>query len=203
MNRILRMALDLLHLFGSLLVYWAVLLAWGVKPAIAATLLFVVADAAWRLWRRTKLPPLWLLSSGAAIVFGAIDLWAQTPFMIRYEGAVINLVTALAFAVGAFGREPLVMRFAQQRGADAPWERPEVIRFFRAFTLAWSLYFVARAAAFLWIMNHFALTEAIAARTVVGWVSLGIMLLISINGRLVFMACRRVGLFRPVPEAGT
>lgn len=55
--------------------------------------------------------------------------------MIRYEGAILNLMTAGAFAFGALGLEPLVLKFARQRKPDIPADRPEVIRFFRAPTL--------------------------------------------------------------------
>lgn len=200
MSRALTWLAGLFHMFGGLVLYWTVLLMFGVKPAIAVTLLFVVGEGVWRVATRRGFPPLWLFANGAALVFGVIDLWAQTPFMIRYEGAIINLLTAGAFAVGAMGREPLVMQFARRRSADIPVNRPELLHFFRAFTLAWALYFVARAAAFLWIMNRFPLVEAIAIRAVVGWVSLGVMLLISINGRRVFALCRRLGFFQPPPE---
>ncbi len=133
-------------------------------------------------------------------MFGAIDLWARTPFMIRYEGAIINLLTAAAFAVGASGREPLVMTIARKRRPDIPVDRPEVLRFFRAFTYAWALYFVARAITFLWIMATFPLVQAAAIRTAVAWISLGAMMLVSINGRRVFDACQRLGFFLPAKK---
>lgn len=190
----------LFHTFGGLVLYWTTLLAFGVKPAIAITLLYIVGEGGWRLTTHRPFPPLWLFANGAALLFGAIDLWAHTPFMIRYEGAIINLITAGAFAFGAFGPEPLVLRIARQRKPDIPADRPEVIRFFRAFTIAWALYFVARAGAFLWIMSAFPLVQALAIRTAVAWISLGFMLLASFNGRRVFAACQRLGFFNPGRE---
>ena len=188
------------HTFGGLLLYWAVLLAFGIKPAIAVALGFIAVEGGWRLATRRPFPPLWLLANGAALVFGAIDLWAQTPFMIRYEGAILNLLTAGVFLVGASGQEPLVLRIARQRKPDIPADRPEVVHFFRAFTLAWALYFVARAGAFLWIMSAFPLAQALAIRAVVSWGSIGVMLLASFNGRRVFDACQRLGFFKPVKD---
>lgn len=200
MIRVLPLMRGLFHNFGGLVLYWTVLLAFGVKPAIAATLLFVLVEGGWRLASRKPFPPIWLFANGAALVFGVIDLWASSPFMIRYEGAIMNLLTAAAFAVGALGREPLVMTFARKRRPDISVERPEVVRYFRAFTYAWALYFVARAATFLWIMTTFPLIQALVIRTVVAWVSLGVMLLISANGRHVFDACQRLGFFLPAQE---
>ncbi|GAA4496153.1 hypothetical protein GCM10023158_17020 [Gluconacetobacter tumulicola] len=203
MNRGLTMLRGLFHTFGGLVLYWAVLLAFGVRPAIAATLLFMLLEGVWRLLTHRAFPPLWLLANGAALVFGCIDLWARTPFMIRYEGAIINLLTAAAFAVGASGREPIVMTFARRRRPEIPVERPEIICFFRAFTYAWALYFVARAAAFLWIMTAFPLVQAAAIRTMIAWTSLGAMLLVSINGRHVFALCQRFGFFHPAQDSSS
>lgn len=197
MSRGIALLRGIFQLFGGLLLYWAVFLLFGVKPAIAATLLFVVVEGAWRLVKRRPFPPLWLFANGAAIIFGIVDLWAQTPFMLRYEGAIFNLLTAAFFAAGASGREPLVMTFARQRRPDIPFERPEIRRFFRAFTYAWAIYFVAKAAVVLWIMTHFPLMEAASIRAIFGWASLGAMMLVSLNGRRVLGACQRLGLFLP------
>lgn len=203
MIRLLPLLRGLFHSFGGLVLYWTVLLAFGVRAAIAATLLFVVVEGGWRLATRRPFPPLWLFANGAALVFGAVDLWARTPFMVRYEGAIINLLTAAFFAAGALGREPLVLTIARKRRPDIPSKRPEVVRFFRAFTCAWALYFVARAAAFLWIMTAFPLVQATVIRTVVAWASLGTMMLVSVNGRRVFDACQRLGFFRPAKETAS
>lgn len=187
-------ALDVLRQFGGLILYWITLLIFGVKPAIAVALAFVMVDGARRLMARQPLPPIWLIANGAAILFGLIDLYARTPFMIRYEGAIFNLGWAVAFAVGTFGKEPLVLQFARHRSPDIP-DRPEIIRFFRAFTIAWSLFFVMRAVAFLWIMDGYPLARAIAIRAAFGWISMGVMVLISFNGRRVFELCQSLGFF--------
>lgn len=186
--------IGLLHLCGGLILYWITLLTFGVKPAIAVALLFIIVDGGGRLLASKPLPPVWLIGNGAAILFGLVDLYAHTPFMIRYEGAIFNLGWAAAFAIGTFGREPLVLKFARQRSPDIP-DRPEIIRFFRAFTIAWSLFFVVRTAALLWIMDSYPLTEAIAIRAGFGWISMGAMIFISLNGRRLFKACQRLGLF--------
>lgn len=194
MRRMVSWFLGLLPTLGGLVLYWAALLMFGVKPAIAVAIVFVLMDGGRRFLARQPFPPIWLIGNGGAIVFGFIDLYARTPFMIRYEGVVLNLVWAVAFAIGAFGREPLVLRFARSRAPDIP-DRPEVIRFFRTFTMAWCLFFVIRAATLLWIMHRFALAEAIAIRAAFSWISMGGMLLVSFHGRRVFDLCRGLGFF--------
>ncbi|MFT9063892.1 MAG: hypothetical protein ABF430_08810 [Acetobacter persici] len=195
---------SLFHTFGSLILYWAVFLLFGIKPAIAVTLAFIVAEVIWRVTTRRPFPALWWFSNIMAMVFGLVDLYAKTPFMLRYEATVSNLITAAFFAAGAVGEEPLILRLAasSRNGDTIPKDRPEIIQFFRAFTVLWAAYFVARAGVFLWVMTAFPLTKALMLRTVISWVSLGIMMLISMNGRRVFMLCQRLGWFTtpaPVP----
>lgn len=194
----------LFHSFGSLILYWGVLLTFGLKPAIVATLLFIVAEVIWRMATHRPFPALWWFSNIMALVFGAVDLYADTPFMMRYEATVSNLITAAFFAAGALGEEPLVLRLAMssKNGHTIPKDRPEIIRFFRAFTLLWAAYFVARAGVFLWIMTAFPLTKALMLRTVISWASLGVMMLISINGRRVLMLCRHFGWFNAPASPG-
>jgi intracellular septation protein A len=51
---------------------------------------------------------LYLLVSGLTLVFGAVDLWATSPFMLKYEAAVTNIATGAAFVAGAIGRKPII-----------------------------------------------------------------------------------------------
>nr|WP_298798425.1 septation protein IspZ [uncultured Acetobacter sp.] len=187
----------LFNTFGALILYWLVFLTFGIKPAIAVTLVFIVAEIIWRMATHRPFPVLWWFSNTMALVFGAVDLYANTPFMLRYEASVSNLITAAFFAAGAVGEEPLILRFAMhsKNGNTIPKDKPEVIQFFRAFTLLWAAYFVARAGAYLWIMNAFPLPKALMLRTVISWGSLGVMALISMKGRRVFALCQRFGWF--------
>lgn len=206
MKRFSRSLVSLFHMFGGLILYWGMLLVFGIKPAIAITLLFIVAECVWRLATRRPFPVLWWFSNSMALVFGVIDLYAKTPFMLRYEATVSNLITAAFFTAGAVAEEPLVLRFAarSKNGHMIPKDQPELIRFFRAFTLLWAAYFVARAGVFFWLMTAFPLTKALTLRTLIGWSSLGVMMLISMNGRRVLILCRRFGWFRaPAPPALT
>ena len=69
--------------FGPLIVFWALALTLGVKPAILGSILFIVADAAWRWRKGLAFTRLYLLTSGLTHVFGAIDLMSATPFMLK------------------------------------------------------------------------------------------------------------------------
>ena len=49
--------------FGPLIAFWTLALTLGVKPAIAGSILFILADAAWRRWKGTAFTRLYLWSA--------------------------------------------------------------------------------------------------------------------------------------------
>lgn len=187
--------------FGPLIILLALSRAFGLKVAIAGTVTFILVDGARRFWRRLPVTRIYLLSSGLALVFGTIDLLSQTPFMLKYEGVITNLVTGFAFVAGARGEKPMIQEIAEQRGEAFP-VRPDVTHFFRLFTLAWAAYFFVKAAAYLWIGEVIALQDALLLRSIIGSASLGLMIAISITqGRRLFFLCRRLGLLPVVADA--
>jgi len=185
--------------FGPLLVFWAVALSFGVKPAILGSLVAIVADAAWRKRKGMASTRLYLLTSGLTLAFGAIDLAATSPFMLKYEAAVTNVATGAAFVVGAMGEKPIIGEVAEQRGEAFPPTR-EIRAYFRLFTLAWAAYFFVKAALYVWIVWTLPMLQAMALRSVVGSISLGLMIAVSVTqGRRLFFLCRRLGLL-PKPD---
>src|SRR5208282_63221 len=106
--------------FGPLIVFWTLAATLGVKPAIAGSILFIVADAAWRWRKGLAFTRLYLLTSGLTLVFGAIDLAATSPFMLKYEAAVTNVATGGVFVLGAMGEKPIIQEVAEQRGEVLP-----------------------------------------------------------------------------------
>jgi len=185
--------------FGPLLVFWALALAAGVKAAIAGSIAAILIDALWR-WRTGRaFTRLYLLTSSLTLVFGLIDLASTSPFMLKYEAAVTNVATGVAFVVGAMGEKPIIQEVAEQRGETVP-PTNEVRGFFRLFTLAWAAYFFLKAAFYVWMVWTLPMLEAMALRSIVGGVSLGIMILMSVTqGRRLFFLCRRLGLL-PKPD---
>ncbi len=190
------MASGLAGEIAGLLVFWAVLWGVGLRPAIAATLGFVILDGARRMVRRRPVTRVWMLSNALALAGGAIDLWAATPFMVRYEAIGTNLLTALVFLSGAFGRTSVVQEVAEGwRGAPFEAGRPDLRAFFRAFTLVWAGYFLVKALVYLWLAAHLPLERALALRSVIGTGSFALMILLSRRGASLFRLGRRCGLF--------
>ena len=74
-------------------------------------------------------------------------------------------------------------------------EGADVRRFFQIFTLLWALYFFVKAAFYYYLGLVMPLTEAIALRSIIGSVSLGLMILLSVTqGRRLFDALPPVGM---------
>ena len=192
--------------FGALIVFWALALTLGVKPAIAGSILFILGDAAWRWRRGLAFTRLYLLVSALTLVFGGIDLVATSPFMLKYEAAVTNVATGFAFVAGAMGKKPIIQEVAEQRGESVP-ATAETRAFFRLFTLCWAAYFFVKAAFYVWAVSAMPMLEAMALRSVVGSVSLALMILVSATqGRRLFFLCRRLGLLPKsdvAPTGGT
>jgi intracellular septation protein A len=194
-DRLLRVIRWVLAEFGPLVVFWVLDFAFGLKVAIAGSMLFIVGDSLWRRRRGVRFTRLYLLVSGLTLVFGAVDVLAATPFLLQYEAVITNIVTGLAFVWGARGPRPIIQELAEQRqGAPFP-DRPDITRFFQLFTLLWAAYFLVKAGFYFAIGQALPMVQAIAVRSVFGSVSLALMVALSVTqGRRLFLLCRWVGL---------
>ena len=183
--------------FGGIVVFYLLLWLVGLKAAIAGTLVFVLLD----IWRRRRgklgFPRLYVLTTALALVFGVIDLASKNPFMLKYEGAVSTAVIGVFFALGARGTSLIEELVSQKSGAEA-LDFPHARRFFQLLTASWAVYYFAMSCLYLWIGLHFPYRRAIAIRQIAGFVGLGAMMLLMVNGRHVFQAFRLVRLIPPV-----
>ena len=187
--------------FGPLVVFWILYLAVGIKAAIAGSVVFILGDSLWRWRRGLAFTRIYLLTSGLTVVFGAVDLLSATPFMLKYESVVTNVVTGLAFVAGARGPRPIVQELAEQRRGERFEHRPDIVRFFQLFTLVWAAYFFVKAGFYLAVGQMMPMAEAMAVRSVVGSASLGLMIVLSFTqGRRLFLLCQWMGLLPPVAE---
>jgi len=183
--------------FGALIVFWVALYTTGIKPAIAATVIFILLDASYRWWRKLPVTRIYVLTSALAVGFGCIDLLTTNPFMIKYEAVITNVATGMFFVAGSRGEKSLIQEVAERR-SQFP-DRADVRYFFRLFTLTWAAYFFVKASVYLWLGMTLPLEQALALRTIIGGVSLACMFGLSFAGRQLFFFCRWLGLL-PVVE---
>ena len=199
MSRLSALSRFVLAEFGPLIVFWGLAITLGTNIAILGSILVIVADAGWRWSKRRPFTRLYLLVSALTLVFGLIDLRATSPFMLKYEAVVTNVAVGLAFVVGALGEKPILQEVAESRGESFPLTA-EVVGFFRLFTFVWAAYFLLKAAFFLWAALMLPMLEAMALRSLVGGLTLGVMIAVSATqGRRLFFLCRRLGLL-PKPS---
>jgi intracellular septation protein A len=185
--------------FAPLIGFLLLSQVFGTKVAIAGTLVIVAIDSGWRWCKRVPFTRTYLLFVALTLVFGTIDLLSATPFMLKYEAVISNGVTGAVFVLGALGPKPLIQQVAEQR-EGRPFTRDATRIFFRWFTLAWSAYFFLKAAFYFWAAWTMPMAQAVAIRSVVGSLSLGLMLLVSYTqGRRLFFLCQRWGLLPPSP----
>jgi intracellular septation protein A len=185
--------------FGPLLMFWALNLTFGLKPAIAGSVLFILADSLWRWRRRLPFTRIYILASALTVVFGSVDLFSATPFMLKYEAVITNAFTGVAFVAGARGPRPLIMELAEQRQGSPFPKRPDMTRFFQLFTLLWAAYFFVKAGFYVAVALLMPLTQAMLVRSVVGSISMALMVAVSVTqGRRLFRLCQWMGLLPPV-----
>ena len=121
--------------------------------------------------------------------------------MLKYEAAVSNVVTGIAFVIGALGEKPIIQEVAEQRG-ESFVATDEIRAFFRLFTLVWAAYFFLKAVLFLWMAWTMPMLRGDGRCVRRSAVSVSaLMIAISVTqGRRLFFLCRRFGLLpKPAP----
>jgi uncharacterized membrane protein len=114
----------------------------GVAVSLAPSLLILL----WLAWRSPRRLLMWLLCAVVAGLLGLFWSTLQRNFIWVYflQHAGTNLMLAAVFGTTLLhGRQPLVSRLAETvHRARLP---PEVLRYTRQATLAWTLFFMATA----------------------------------------------------------
>jgi uncharacterized membrane protein len=184
--------------FGPLIAFWGLDLAFSLKAAIAGSVVFIFGDSLWRWWRGLEFTRLYMLICGLTVGFGAIDLVSETPFMLKYEAVITNIVIGVICVAGARGSRPIVLEIAEQQHGEPFQQRPSIIRFYQIFTLIWAVYFFVKAGLYLIIGQMMPMTQAMAVRSVFGTLSMVLMMVFSVlGGRRMFLFFRRKGLLPP------
>ena len=120
----------------------------GVPPAVGAALSLIPVGllALWAARRaRHRFVIVAAIAAGTlALVLGWKDLERHFPDLFFIEHAGANLALGILFGrTLAGGREPLVTRFARLIHGELP---PEVVRYTRQVTVAWTVFFAALCA---------------------------------------------------------
>jgi intracellular septation protein A len=176
--------------FGGIVVFYALMYTVGLKAAIGGTLVFVLIDAVRRRVLGLAFPRIYVLSTALVIVFGLIDIFAKTPFMLRWEGVLTNLAVMAFFLAGLRGR-PVFQELAEQQSGQLFTDAP-TLRLFRVMTVLWALYFLCKAAFDVWTGLTMPLPRALAVRQIAGFAGMAAMVLVTIQAErfLRFLTAR-------------
>jgi intracellular septation protein A len=161
---------------GPLIVYLVLSHFYSLKVAIAGTVGYTIVDVARRLWFKVAIPKLYWISGGMTVGFGIVDLLAKTPFMLRFEVVISNLITAVIFFMGARGKVSMIQEMVEQKRGAPFVNRPDLQRFFFYITLLWAIYFLIKAVFYLWVGLAYSLNVVMEVRAIFGNITLGLMI---------------------------
>lgn len=182
--------------FGPLIGFYIINQFWGFKVSIIVSLILIVTQFSVAKLKKKKIGSYFYYTSGIIIFFGITDLFAERPFLFKFEASLTNLLTAGYFGLSLFEDKPIVQRFAEMQNRIDDQQTPDKLFFFRFFTILWCLYFVLKAALYLWINFNTSINDGIITRVIIGKVSFWVMLFISIGlPKQIWMILERLRLF--------
>lgn len=158
--------------FGPLIIFLVAKNMAGLKPAIAATVVWSIGELAYVIgWKREKPTQFFYFSVGTTLLFGWVDLYSDNPFLFRYEAVLTNILTGLYFGATVFVGKPLIQEFAERTQADDA-KTPGAKIYLRYLTMVWSGYFFVKAAIYFCLgTSDLSIERVTVIRSVLGPVS--------------------------------
>ena len=181
MDKIKGIANFLYKNFGPLVVFYIANHIWGLKTATFVSLVFTVIEVIQLKAAKKEITAFFKFSAAMALLFGVLDLTLENAFFYKIEASITNLFTAFFFGITLFQNKPLIQQFAEQQGRTSKDQSEDKTYFFRLLTIVWTIYFVIKAAIYLWINLNSDVEQGLIIRSIVGNVSFGILLFVSIG----------------------
>jgi intracellular septation protein len=191
-NRLLGLLRWLLETFGSVIAFMVVQARYGLVRAVIAGAAVGLVAVAIEIARERRVSTLTAFVAASVVIFGALDLRFQSARFIALEPAVGNLLTAGLFFGSIVTGKPIVIEIAE-RGRGAPLDRPEVRRYLRGVTAAWGLFFVLRAATYVWMAFQVSLQTSTLVRGTLMPLSFGAMFGLEMLARYLRFGRRAFG----------
>lgn len=181
MEKLKGVAIFLYKNFGPLIVFYIANHFWGLKTAILVSLVFTVIEVVQLKASKKEITTFFKFSVAMALVFGVLDLTLENAFFYKIEASITNLFTAFFFGITLFQPKPLIQQFAEQQGRTSKDQSEDKTFFFRLLTMVWTFYFIIKATIYLWINLNSDVEQGLIVRAIIGNVSFGIMLFVSIG----------------------
>lgn len=180
--------------FGPLVVFYGLNSIWGLKAAIAGTLVATIVEIVLAFRKKEPLSGFFIFCVIMTVGFGIVDLVLADSFLFRYEAAITNLITCVYFGSTAFGSRPLLAELARKSGKFNRQVDPDLIFYFKIFTWIWTIYFFLKA----WVYYDQAkattnVNELLLKRFLIGNGSFVLMFVISVfAGRYLLVFLRHM-----------
>lgn len=167
-----RFVFALLRDFGPLIVFVVANHFFGTKLAIAASMTAALAEFGYCKYRKQQLKTFFLFSIISTLIFGGINLYQETPFLVGYEPVITNVMTGLFFLASLFIGKPIIQEFAERAMSEPKPFVGNRLFYVRFLTWVWVGYFFVKAGFYAWVVAIMPFEQALATRAVVGQVSL-------------------------------
>ena len=182
MNHVVRIAKFALKNFGPLLVFYIANHFYGLKIAVALSVVWTVGEIIWLLASKQSLSLFFKFSAAVTIGFGLVDLYLQQTLLFKYEAALSNAMMGVFFALSLFSEKPIIREFAEAQGRISSELSPDGEYYFKFLTVVWTIYMFSKAGFYLWLASAYSLEGGLAIRATVGNSTFYCLLAISIFG---------------------
>lgn len=184
-----------LESFGPLLVFYVVEHTAGMRAAIVASIVIGALLVARQIARDRKVSPFTAFVAVSVAVFGTLDLSLTTPFFLKLEPALGNAATAAVFLGSVALGRPVIVEIAEKQMAteEARAKLARARGYLTQVTVAWGLFFVLRAAAYVWMAFRLTLDQTLLVRAVLGPASLVVMVVGEMGVRYLRFGKRAFG----------
>jgi intracellular septation protein A len=180
MKSLLRVLVFAVNNFGPLIGFYVINSFYGFRTAILVSIAIVVVEVLYKLIRKREFTGFFWFSVLITLVFGALDLWVQTPIFFRYESVITNIITGIYFGMTLRPSSKSFIQEWVEKKEGKPLENPTRILRTRLVTGVWTFYFFAKAAFYLYVNQHYSYEQAFWIRTTIGTGSFYALLGISI-----------------------
>lgn len=179
MNKVKKLTIFILKNFGPIVGFYILNHFLGYRIATIVSLVLVLIDYLVLKFRKERITMLFWAFNSVIVVFGVLDLLLSNQLFIKYEAFLTNTIVAIFWAASIFKDKSIVQEIAESQGRVDPIQSADKRFFFNAFTIFWSVYFLAKGIFYLWTYQNTNMDSALMVRIFVGKISLWIMIGIS------------------------
>lgn len=171
-------------ILGQLVVFYVVLMLWGFRPALIASLALTYGLMARRISRRERISTLLILGMLLLTLRTGIAYATKSSFFYFVQPLAGSVVIAGVLIVTALMRRPFTQRFAHDFCPLSPQllKNPRIWQFFVRVSYLWAATLLINSGVVLWLLLNSSLKSFVLERSGVTWGTTAIAVTLSIVG---------------------